>query len=192
MLRASGYEVSVHDSGREFLDHFDCETSGCVVTDLAMPEIDGLALQEALQRSGCELPIIFLSGQGTIPDSVAAMRHGAVDFLTKQAPREDLLKAIDQALDANRRRQREREGQREDRHKLEQLSKREREVLRLVVKGWLNKQIASELGIHERTVKLHRTSIYGKTGIVSAAELTSLCLRTCFFEDPPGTFPKGQ
>lgn len=192
MLRASGYEVAVHDSAREFLENLDCETSGCVVTDLAMPGYDGRALQNALAKLGCGLPVVFLSGQATIPDSVAAVKQGAEDFLTKQAPREDLLRAINAALEQDQRRRDEADDQHSRRTRLKNLSPRELDVLSFVIKGWPNKQIAGELGIHERTVKLHRTAIYRKTGLASSAELATLCAELGNFSKDAPTFPKGQ
>jgi len=174
LLGASGFHVVIHNSAREFLSMLQPGTAGCVVSDLKMPGIDGMALQEALQKAGSPLPILFLTGHGDIPITVQAMRRGAEDFLTKIAPKEDLIAAINRALVHN-------EKERADRARLEvlrqtfaRLTEREREVLRHVVQGKLNKQIAADLGIHERTVKLHRTSITTKLQVHSVAELTRL------------------
>lgn len=147
---------------------------GCVVTDLMMPEVDGIGLQQALRRAGNPLPIIFLTGHGDVPTTVQAMKAGAEDFLTKNAPKEELLAAINRALQRNALDRVRAASLREKRRLLESLSDREREVLRHVLQGQLNKQIAADLGIHERTVKLHRTNITGKLGVHSVAELSRL------------------
>jgi two-component system response regulator FixJ len=176
LLRHSGFEVAVQHSAAELLANLGPDAVGCVVADLNMPGMDGLALQQALQQTGHPLPIVFLTGQGDIPASVQAMRHGAEDFLTKDAPKKDLIAAINRALlrDEQERAERVRLGA--VRQKLALLSDREREVLQQVVQGKLNKQIADDLGIHERTVKLHRTAITTKLGVPSVAELTKMWL----------------
>jgi FixJ family two-component response regulator len=186
MLRASGFAVKTFASAAEYLAALEAEIPGCVLVDLQMPGSSGLDLQEALAQAGYAMPVIFLSGQGDIPTTVQAMRRGAEDFLTKRASREELLAAVRRALarDAH-----ERAGQarREAlRARFAALSPRELEVLGHVVQGKLNKQIAYDLGIHERTVKLHRTAITTKLGVFSVAELTRL-----WMEAGP-TFPKGQ
>jgi len=173
LLRASGYSVKTFSSGQEFLDQL-ADTPGCVIADLRMPGLNGLDLQEALTRSGLSLPVIFLSGQGDIPTTVRAMRHGAEDFLTKTAPKADVLEAVGRALARDARQREERARLQALRARLDLLTAREREVLQHVVRGWLNKQIAAELRIHERTVKLHRTAITTKLQVRSVAELTQL------------------
>jgi two-component system response regulator FixJ len=159
LLSASGFHVVIHNSAVEFLALLKPGASGCVITDLRMPGMDGMELQQALQKAGSPLPVLFLSGHGDIPVTVQAMRRGAEDFLTKHAPKEELIGAVNRALARN-------EQDRAGRARLEALRKpfelltdREREVLRHVLQGKLNKQTASDLGIHERTVKLHRTSL---------------------------------
>ena len=174
LLRASGFQVAVHNSAAEFLAELQPETKGCVITDLMMPGMDGMALQEALRKAGSPLPIIFLTGHGDIPTTVQAMRHGADDFLTKHAPKADLLAAVNRALARNEQQRAERARLQALRQPFALLTDREREVLRHVVQGKLNKQIAADLGIHERTVKLHRTSITRKLHVQSVAELTRL------------------
>ncbi len=174
LLRVSGFAVRTFPSAAEFLARRDAGAPGCVVTDLHMPEMDGLELQAALAETGNPLPILFLTGQGDIPSSVRAMRGGAEDFLEKRAPKEMLLDAVKRALarDASDRAARGR--QRAAAARLESLTERECEVLGFVVRGLLNKQIADKLGIGERTVKLHRTAITTKLGVPSVAELTRL------------------
>ena len=167
MLRASGYAVQLFASGQEFLDQCSTATAGCVLVDLDMPGLGGMELQTALSRSNHLLPVVFLTGRGDIPTSVRAMRQGAEDFLTKQAPKAAVLAAVQRALARDAR-------ERANRARLAGLTLREREVLGHVVAGKLNKQIAADLGLNERTVKLHRTAITTKLGVPSVAELTKL------------------
>ena len=174
LLRVSGYHVAVHTSAAEFLATLKPDMNGCVITDLMMPGMDGMALQEALQKANSALPIVFLTGHGDIPTTVQAMRLGAEDFLTKHARKEDLLAAVNRALARNEQDRAERARLESLRRPFAELTDREREVLRHVVQGKLNKQIAADLGIHERTVKLHRTGITTKLGVHSVAELTRL------------------
>ncbi len=183
LLRASGFHVVVCTSAAEFLALLPPDANGCVVTDLRMPGMDGMALQEALQKAGNPLPILFLSGHGDIPTTVQAMRHGAQDFLTKNAPKEDLIAAVKQALARNEQAWAERARAQALRQPFALLTDREREVLRHVVQGKLNKQIAADLGIHERTVKLHRTHITTKLQVHSVAELTRLVQETGILDD---------
>lgn len=173
-LTASGFRVVIHNSAAEFLTMLKPETPGCVVSDLKMPGIDGMALQEALQKAGSPLPILFLTGHGDIPVTVQAMRRGAEDFLTKNAPKEELIAAVKRALAHNEKDRAERARLQSLRERFARLTQREHEVLLEVVRGKLNKEIAADLGIHERTVKLHRTSITTKLQVHSVAELTRL------------------
>jgi len=174
MLQASGFEVRTFTSAAEFLSRPELDVPGCVLADLQMPGLNGLELQEALAKEGHRLPVIFLTGHGDIPTTVQAMRHGAEDFLTKLAPKKDLLEAVRRALDRDSLERAGRARREALRARFAGLTLREREVLQHVVQGKLNKQIAYDLGIHERTVKLHRTSITTKLGVFSTAELTKL------------------
>ena len=174
LLRASGFHVIAYASAADFLAELKPDMNGCVVTDLMMPGLDGMALQEALRKSGSSLPILFLTGHGNIPTTVQAMRRGAEDFLTKHAPKEELLASVKRALARNEQDRAERVRLESLRQPFMPLSDREREVLRHVLQGKLNKEIAADLGIHERTVKLHRTSITTKLRVHSVAELTRL------------------
>jgi FixJ family two-component response regulator len=171
LLRASGHTVKTFDSAEEFLAKIAPEAAGCVVTDLDMPGIFGLELQAILKTSGRAMPVVFLTGRGNIPSSVRAMREGAEDFLEKRASKDNLLGAINRALrrDTEEREAGEELGQR--RARFDVLTSREREVLGHVIRGQLNKEIAAALGLHERTVKLHRTAIKAKLGVTSVAEL---------------------
>jgi FixJ family two-component response regulator len=183
LLRASGFQVVIHNSAAEFLARLTPDAAGCVVTDLMMPGMDGMALQEALRKAGSPLPIVFLTGHGDIPTSVQAMRSGAEDFLTKHAPKADLIAAVNRALARNEQDRAERARWRALQERFESLTDREREVLRHVVHGKLNKQIAADLGIHERTVKLHRTNITAKLQVHSVAELTRMAQEAGFLND---------
>lgn len=185
LLRASGFEVKAFATAEEFFKHLAPDTHGCAVVDLEMPGMNGLELQAALTQASNPIPLVFLTGHGNIPATVRAMRDGAEDFLEKRAPRETLLAAVGRALarDAEARAERDLKRKAEDRFNI--LTDREREVLGHVLKGRLNKQIAADLGIHERTVKLHRTGITTKLGVHSVAELARIILHG-------NTFPKGQ
>ena len=181
LLRAVGYSVEAFVSAHDFFARADVERPGCVVADLQMPGINGLELQAALRKTANPLPVIFLTGQGDIPASVSAMRSGAEDFLTKRAPKEELLAAVERALarDAQERQQRAR--LRELRGRFAELSEREMEVLGHVVQGKMNKEIADDLSINLRTVKLHRTNITRKLNVPSVAELTRLTDEAALF-----------
>jgi FixJ family two-component response regulator len=139
-----------------------------------MPSIDGLTLQETLSARGCELPVIFVTGHGSIPRSVVAMKGGAVDFLEKPVDEEVLLSAVRRALLRDRAGRSQRGQLSDGRRRLATLSPREREVLQGVVSGSLNKQIAGDLGISEKTVKVHRGRVMEKMGVDSLAELARL------------------
>ncbi len=192
LLRASGFAVRTFSSAQDFLTHRDEDAPGCVLSDLRMPKMGGLDLQSALAQTPNPMPILFLTGHGDIPSTVQAMRSGAEDFLEKRAPKEKLVDAVTRALarDASERHVRARRN--ELLARFDALSQREVEVLSHVVQGRLNKQIAADLGIHERTVKLHRTAITTKLRVQSVAELTRLTQEAGIFLPPERTFPKGQ
>ena len=182
MLTMQGYRTATFDSAVELLAALSPTSRGCVVADLSMPDMDGLALQAALARTGVCLPFLFLSGHADIPSTVRAMQGGALDFLEKNAPREHLVAAIRRALARDGIEHDARERLVELRRRFDGLSRRELEVLREVLRGQMNKQIAASLGISERTVKLHRTSIKAKIGVNSAARLATLA-RDAGFSD---------
>lgn len=174
LLTAVGYSVEAYVSAHDFLARPDPDRPGCVVADLQMPELNGLQLQAALHRSANPLPVIFLTGQGDIPATVSAMRSGAEDFLTKRAPKNELLAAVERALERDLRERQQRLRQRELSGRFGELSEREKEVLSHVVQGKMNKEIAEALNINLRTVKLHRTNLTRKLNVQSVAELTRL------------------
>lgn len=174
LLRANGFSVQPFASAREFLLNHNVNNGGCVVADLQMPEIGGLELQATLAQSENALPIIILTGFGDIPLSVRAMRDGAEDFLEKRAPKEQLLEAVRRAIARDEAQRSARLKTQDARARFERLSERELEVLALILRGSLNKQIADDLGICERTVKLHRMKVKAKVGVQSVAELAQL------------------
>jgi two-component system, LuxR family, response regulator FixJ len=182
LFRATGLTVAQFGSAQEFLASLTPETRGCVIADLRMPGLNGLDMQTALARTKNPLPVIFLTGYGDIPASVRAMRNGAEDFLEKCAPKEQLLEAVKRALSRDAAAQEKRDRVNEFSRRFASLSEREREVLHHVLQGKLNKQIAFDLGIHERTVKLHRTSITRKLRVQSVANLSRIAQEIGLFE----------
>jgi FixJ family two-component response regulator len=189
LLRASGFTVKTFVSAGEFLAQCVAETSGCVVADLRMPGISGLELQSALAQTSNPLPIVFLTGAGDIRSSVSAMRGGAEDFLEKCAAKEQLIDSVRRSLVRDWREREKRGRQRRIRAAFDALSARQREVLTQVVRGRLNKQIAADLGIHERTVKLHRKAVLTKLSVHSVAELTRIAEEAGSLMAAPRTFP---
>jgi len=173
-LRAFDYAVKSYSSAEDFLAKRPMQATGCIVADLQMPEMDGMALQQTLAQSDNPLPIVFLTGHGDIPTSVQAMRRGAEDFLIKTAGKEDLLAAIERALARDKSERKLRLRQHDLLQRFAKLTPRENEVLAHVLRGRLNKQIAADLGIDERSVKRHRTSLMTKLNAQSVVELTQL------------------
>ena len=173
-LRAAGFAVKSFPSAADFLGDLTPDAQGCVIADLKMPGVSGLDLQTALSQSDSPMPVIFLTGHGDIPTSVHAMRRGAEDFLTKRAPKEELIDAVKRALARDAKAREHRARLHGLRARFDAMTPREREVLAQVLQGKLNKQIAYDLGINERTVKLHRTSFMSKLLVQSVAELTRL------------------
>jgi RNA polymerase sigma factor (sigma-70 family) len=171
LIRTAGYDVRTFTSPFDFLHTTHPDAPACLILDVNMPALNGLELQEYLADQEFSLPIVFISGHGTVPMSVKAMKAGAVDFLPKPFSDEDLLSAVSLAVDADRRARREQEQLNRLLERLATLTPREREVFRLVVAGMLNKQIASELGTVEKTVKVHRARVMAKMGAQSVADL---------------------
>ena len=167
LLRRFGYGVELYASAHEYLEAFDPERPGCLVLDIHLPGLSGVGLhKKLLERDYC-LPVIFMTGHGDVPTSVASMKRGAVDFLTKPFNQDDLIDAIDcaLALDAKLR---------DVYLRKRSLTPREAEVLEGVLAGKLNKQIALDLGISEKTVKVHRARVMEKMRVNSVAELARL------------------
>ena len=174
LLRAKGYEVQSYVSAQEFLERHDPAAPGCAVLDVAMPDLDGLALQQALTTGGSRRPVIFITGKGDVPTSVRAMKAGALDFLTKPVREKDLLDAIQRAEARDAELQLLRSELDSIQAKISTLTPREREVFTHVVAGRLNKQIAGELGTVEKTIKVHRSRMMEKLGLRTVADLVRM------------------
>ncbi len=185
LLRAGGYTFETFTSATEFLKTPPADQPGCLIVDLHMPGLSGLELQEALVKSGNSLPIIFLTGHGDIPTSVHAIRQGAEDFLTKPVRKEQLFTAVERALARDGREREVRERARGLRARFDVLTPREREVVRHLLRGQLNKQVAADLGTSERTIKAHRANLMAKLQVQSLAELVRLAQESGLFADPP-------
>jgi len=180
LLRAGSYLHQTFTSATEFLETPPADVPGCIIADLHLPGPSGLELQDALAMADNPLPIIFLTGQGDIPTSVHAIKQGAEDFLTKPVKREILFAAIERALARNAQERTQRARHRKLCARFDALTPREREVLRQVTRGQLNKQIAGELDASERTIKAHRANIMAKLQVQSVAELVRLAQEAGF------------
>ncbi len=175
LLDAEGFVSRAFADPVSFLAAHDPSTPGCVIIDLGLPGLDGLALQKRLAADGPAHPVIFLSGQGTISAAVQAMRDGAVDFLTKPVAGDQLITTIRAALALDEQTRAREKADATARENLARLTPREWEVMSLVVTGLLNKQIAARLGAAEKTIKVHRSRVMQKMGVRSVAELVTIC-----------------
>jgi FixJ family two-component response regulator len=174
LIRSVGHTVETFASPKAFFARVHSDQPGCLVVDLRMPELNGLELQAEMIQAGDRLPVIFMSGQADIQSTVKAMQGGAVDFLTKPFDEHQLLEAVDRAIAYDLKARAVRAEQETFRAKLNLLTPREREVCALVATGRLNKQIAAELGISEKTIKAHRARVMQKIGAGSVAELVRI------------------
>jgi len=177
LCRVQGHEVRAFDSARPFLDSFAHEGPTCALLDVCLPDVNGPELHQEMKARGIAVPVVFITGHGDIPTSVRAMKHGAVDFLTKPFRDRDLLFAIDEALARDLRARDMRLEFAELRASYKTLTGREREVLDLVRRGFRNKQIAAVLGTSEQTIKVHRGRVMQKLKVASVAELVEFMLR---------------
>ncbi len=175
LLESSGLTVRTYSGARLFLTEAN-DSLGCVLTDVRMPEMDGLELQQRLKERGLRLPVIVMTGQGDIPIAVRAMKAGAVDFLEKPFTEKDLLGAIHRALDESARREALEQKAGEAHHRLAALTPREREVLELLVGGLSTKAIANALGASPRTIEVHRARVFEKLQVHSLPELVRLAM----------------
>lgn len=184
LIKSAGYQVQSFASAREFLDAHVAAVAerACLVLDVSMPGLSGFDLQRELDATVAFLPIIFITGHGDIPMSVKAMKAGAVDFLPKPVKDKTLFAAVEQALARSEREAGERMELASIQRRIATLTPRELEVMALVVRGYLNKQIAFELGTVEKTVKVHRARVMEKMAAQSLAELVRLAERAGFNE----------
>ncbi len=177
LLKSVGLTVKTFASAPEFLEQAVSEGPGCVIADLRMPAMSGLELQDQLRARHLNLPVIFLTGFGTVPASVRAMKKGAVDFLEKPADDQVLLDAIFQALEKDREQRSQQAEVKVLQDRLATLTPREYEVFTLIITGRLNKQVAYELGTSEKTIKVHRARLLEKMQCDSLAQLVRLAAK---------------
>ena len=174
LLGANGYQTMAFASAAEFLDYSHSDTLACLVLDIKMPRMSGLELQNRMADKGISIPIVFITAHGTIPDTVKALKAGAVDFLEKPFEEKELLKAVSRAIAKHRLFLQKTQRKKSLHARLNALTPREREIFWLVANGALNKQIASDLKISEATVKVHRGRVMAKMGAQSLADLVRL------------------
>jgi len=174
LIRVSGYEAAAFESANAFLTKTSIKHPACLLLDVCLPDVDGLSFQKELREKGFTLPVIFMTGHGNIPMGVQAMKNGAIDFLPKPFEKKDLLNAINKAIEQDCQNMQEEFQKEKINDLIETLTLREKEVLRYVISGRLNKQIANALGIAEKTVKVHRSRVMEKTKCLSVADLVRL------------------
>ncbi len=177
LLKLDGYRVESYPSPQAILEAGTADSAACLVLDLRMPGLNGLELVEELRQRGVSTPAVFITGHADVPTSVQAMKAGAVEFLEKPFDDKILLKAVREAVERDRTERIDREGLADIESRAKALTSREREVMNLVVQGLLNKQIAGQLGIAEKTVKVHRGRVMEKMEAGSLAELVRLAGR---------------
>jgi two-component system, LuxR family, response regulator FixJ len=178
LLKSIGIAATALASAQEFLASFDPDQPGCLVLDIRMPGMSGMELQQQLNMRGAIIPVIFITGHGDVPMAVEAMQHGAFDFLQKPFRDQDLIDRIQKALARDRETRAALRKHSQIRERLDSLTPREKDVLRLLTQGQQNKVMAGELGLSQRTVEIHRAHVMEKMGASSVAQLVRMVLDT--------------
>ncbi len=186
LFKSAGYLAERFASAEDYLERETFAGPVCLVVDMRMPGLNGLELQAALETRGASEQIIFLTGHGDVPSCTTAMKHGAVDFLLKPFVGDELLRTVAHALAHSADRLREQTERRDARRQIERLTAREFEVMRFVICGLLNKQIAAELNTAEKTIKVHRGRVMQKLGVASVPELVRISQQAGVAPAPPG------
>jgi len=170
-LTCNGYHSRCFEHAEDFINHYSSDWQGCIIADIRMPGMNGLELQSHLNHLGCVLPLVFITGHGTVPMAVEAMRHGALDYLRKPVDEQQLLRLVEQAFALD-------QGRVNQTQRLASLTPRERQVAQLVVDGLANKVIAANLSISQRTVEVHRSNVMTKLAVKALPELVKTYLST--------------
>lgn len=186
LVRSAGLKVEAFASAEAFLNRARTDAPGCLVLDVQLPDLSGLDLQRRMVDSNNEMPIVFITGHGDIPTTVRAMKAGAIEFLMKPFTDDDLLSAIRHALERSETVLAQERELQVLRTNYDSLSRRERQVMALVVSGRLNKQVAGELGIHEFTVKVHRGRVMRKMKANSLPDLVKMAMKLRLSSEPQG------
>ena len=174
LVKSAGYLVEVYADAESFLNACATDCDGCLILDVSMPGMDGPTLQQELIKRSIKLPILFLTAHGTIPTTVRAIKAGAMDFLLKPVDGAKLLQRVEEALHENRRAKQKISEQQEIMRRLNELTEREREIMKQVIAGYTCKEIARQLDISHRTVEIHRAHVMEKTGAANLAELARM------------------
>ncbi|HCH32581.1 MAG TPA: DNA-binding response regulator [Oceanospirillaceae bacterium] len=175
-LSCNGYHCRCFEHAEDFIGQYSSDFQGCIIADIRMPGMNGLELQSHLNRLGCKLPLIFITGHGTVPMAVQAIRNGALDYLRKPVDEQQLLRLVEQAFTLDQARATQRQAQQAQIQQLASLTHRESQVAQLVVDGLSNKVIAADLGISERTVEVHRAKVMTKLAVKTLPELVKTYL----------------